>query len=123
MGQVWCEVSAMKRFLSAVNRVVLWLIAASLTLDPLAAASRQDKEAAALRGQLLTHISVLASDDFAGREPGTEGEAKTLRYIGQNWSDFGMVSGTNDPGHPWFAPVTLVGRRPDTSRAVFTRRG
>jgi hypothetical protein len=113
----------MKRFLSAMNRVVVWLIAASLALDPLAAASRQDKETAALRGQLLNHITVLASDEFAGREPGTEGEAKTLRYVGQNWSDFGMVSGTNDPGHPWFAPVTLVGRQPDTSRAVFTRRG
>ncbi len=113
----------MKRFSSAMNRVVLWLIAASLALDPLAAASRQEKEAAALRGQLLAHITELASDAYAGREPGTEGEEKTLRYIGQMWSGLGLVSGTNDPGHPWFAPVTLVGRQPDTSRAVFSRKG
>ncbi len=113
----------MKRFLSAMNRLIVLLLAAALSLDPLAAASRDDRAAAQLRLQLLGHITVLASDAFAGREPGTEGETRTLRYIGQHWSDFGLVSGTNDPGHPWFAPVTLVGRQPDTSRAVFARKG
>ena len=113
----------MKRFSSAMSRLLVLLLAAALTLDPLAAASRQQKEAAALRQQLLGHITELASDAYGGREPGTEGEAKTLRYIGQHWSDAGLVSGTNDPGHPWFAPVTLVGRQPDTSRAVFARKG
>ena len=113
----------MKRFSSATSRLLLWLLAAALTLDPLAAASRKDKEAALLRQQLLGHITELASDAYGGREPGTEGEAKTLRYIGRHWSDAGLVSGTNDPGHPWFAPVSLVGRQPDTSRAVFARRG
>ena len=113
----------MKRFLSAMNRLLVVVLAAALTLDPLAAASRQDKAAAQLRLELLGHITELASDAYAGREPGTEGEAKTLRYIGQHWSDSGLVSGTNDPGHPWFAPVTLVGRQPDTHRAVFSRKG
>ena len=117
----------MKRFLPAMNRLLGLLLAAALTLDPLAAAprqnSRQDKAAELLRSQLLGHITELASDAYGGREPGTEGEAKTLRYIGQRWSDIGLVSGTNDPGHPWFAPVTLVGRQPDTSRAVFARKG
>ena len=113
----------MKRFFSAMNRLLLWLLAAVLAFDPLAAASRQEKESAVLRAQLLRHITELASDDYAGREPGTVGEVKTLRYIGQLWSEFGLVSGTNDPGHPWFAPVTLIGRQPDTSRAMFSRRG
>ena len=113
----------MKRSSSAMSRLLLLLLAAALTLDPLAAASRQDKAAMLLRLQLLGHITELASDAYGGREPGTEGEAKTLRYIGQHWSDIGLVSGTNDPGHPWFAPVTLVGHQPDTSRAVFARKG
>ena len=113
----------MKRSSSAMSRLLVLLLAAALTLDPLAAASRQDKAAAQLRLQLLGHITELASDAYTGREPGTEGEAKSLRYIGQHWSDIGLVSGTNDPGHPWFAPVTLVGRQPDTSRAVFARKG
>ena len=70
-----------------------------------AGAPRRDTQ---LEAQLLEHIKVLASDEFAGREPGTDGEAKTLHYLGQQWFDIGLVSGTNDPGHPWFAPVTLV---------------
>lgn len=85
-----------------------------------AAASRRDR---ALEGQLMTHIEVLAGDDFAGREPGTEGEAKTLRYLGKQWFDMGLVSGTNDPGNEWFAPVALVAREPAGSGALFSRKG
>ncbi len=83
----------------------------------------QPKRDLVLEAQLLEHIKVLASDAFEGREPGTEGEAKTLRYIGKQWFDIGLVSGTNDPGHPWFAPVKLLAREPAGSAAVFTRRG
>lgn len=84
------------------------------------AAPRRDR---ALESQLMDHIRVLASDDFAGREPGTDGEAKTLRYLGREWFDIGLVSGTNDPGHEWFAPVTLVARQPASSSAQFSRKG
>ncbi len=84
------------------------------------ASARPDK---ALQEQLLAHIKILASDDFAGREPGTAGETKTLRYIGKQLYDMGLVSGTNQPGNPWFAPVKLVGREPAGSVAQFFRRG
>jgi hypothetical protein len=47
--------------------------------------------------QLLAGIGTLASDEFAGREPGTDGEKKTLRYLARQWFDIGLVSGTNDP--------------------------
>ena len=77
----------------------------------------------ALEARLLATMRVLASDDFAGREPGTEGEAKTLRWIAHSWVDIGLQSGTNDPAHPWFAPVTLVAREPAASNAQFSRRG
>ena len=95
---------------------------------PLAASTgpRPAPRAAAERGleaQLLEDINTLASDDFAGREPGTEGEAKTLRWLGRQWFDAGLVSGTNDPGHPWFAPVALVAREPVGSALQFWRRG
>lgn len=71
----------------------------------------------------MAHIRVLASDDFQGREPGTEGEAKTLRYLADQWANAGLVSGTNDPGNDWFAPVTLVERQPAASSAQFYRKG
>ena len=76
-----------------------------------------------LERDLAAHIAILASDEFGGREPGTEGESKTLRYLGKQWFDAGLVSGTNDPGHEWFAPVTLVARAPASSTVLFQRKG
>lgn len=108
-----CGMRAMSRY-SGV------LLAAALLAAPLHAAPRREK---VLETELLEHVKVLASDDFAGRQPGTEGEAKTLRYIGREFFDIGLVSGTNDPGNAWFAPVTLIGREPATGVARFARRG
>ncbi len=97
------------------------LAAAAMALAPTSlAAARRDT---VLEARLMAHISVLASDEFQGREPGTDGEAKTLRYLGKQWFDIGLVSGTNDPGNEWFAPVTLIERTPVLSSARFTRRG
>lgn len=99
-----------------------WALAAMLALGlgmP-AEAARRDGE---LEAQLRRHIEVLASDEFEGRQPGTEGEAKTLRYLGKQWFDIGLASGTNDPANEWFAPVTLVAREPAASQAVFSRKG
>lgn len=94
----------------------------SLALAPAVAApkSRADRE---LEDRMLAHIKVLASDEFEGREPGTEGEAKTLRYLGKQWFGIGLVSGTNDPSHEWFSPVTLIAREPADYAAQFARRG
>lgn len=82
--------------------------------------SRRD---AMLDAQLMQHIRTLASDEFEGREPGTDGEAKTLRYLAREWFNIGLVSGTNTPGHEWFAPVTLIAREPAASSALFARKG
>ncbi|MDP3908027.1 M28 family peptidase [Novosphingobium sp.] len=89
-------------------------------LSPAVAAPKRDK---ALEAQLLAHITELASDAYEGREPGTEGESKTLRYLGKQWFDIGLESGTNDPLHSWFAPVKLVAREPYGSNAMFLRKG
>ncbi|EIZ81348.1 peptidase M28 [Novosphingobium sp. Rr 2-17] len=106
----------------AVAAVSLLLAVLFSGATPLLAASvnRADRE---VENKLRSHIAVLASDDFDGREPGTQGEAKTLRYLGRQWFDIGLISGTNDPGHEWFAPVTLVAREPAGSNAQFVRKG
>lgn len=98
--------------------VVAVLIGAGIAHS--ASSSRGDQE---IMARLRAQIGVLASDDFDGREPGTDGEAKTLRYLGKQWFDIGLTSGTNDPGHEWFAPVTLVAREPAASSAQFQRKG
>lgn len=112
----------MRRFGQAIIRIAAPLLAASLAIHPLSAA-KPSKTRIELETQLRAHITELASDEYDGREPGTDGEAKTLRYIGRQWFEIGLQSGTNDPAHPWFAPVNIVAREPDTSRAFFTRKG
>ena len=92
------------------------LAAASLML--VSAAPRADT---AMESTLRRHIEILASDDFQGRQPGTEGETRTLRYLAREWFDMGLVSGTNLPGKDWFAPVELVERAPHGQRATFHR--
>ncbi|HET9628994.1 MAG TPA: M20/M25/M40 family metallo-hydrolase, partial [Novosphingobium sp.] len=107
----------------AVPEGVFSAFLALAVASPSAAAPPQPKRDLALEARMLEHIKILASDEFEGREPGTEGEAKTLRYLGKQWFDIGLISGTNDPGHPWFAPVNLVAREPAGSVAVFSRKG
>lgn len=113
----------MNRFRSGSSRFLSLLVAAALACGPASAAPRRNKTIEELSARLHAHISELASDAYEGREPGTDGEAKTLRYIGEQWFDIGLQSGTNDPGHAWFAPVTMIAREPDFSRAAFARKG
>jgi hypothetical protein len=107
-----------------IAATVRWIaLMAAMTLAAPCAASAAPRRDRVLEAQMMAHIRVLASDEFEGREPGTEGEAKTLRYLARQWFDIGLVSGTNDPGNEWFAPVTLIAREPDTSSAHFIRKG
>src|SRR3546814_3840870 len=62
------------------------------------------------------HIVRLASEEFGGRRPGTDGESLTLDYIEDELKRAGYVSGTNDPGNFWRAPVPLVRTMPVSSR-------
>lgn len=113
----------MNRAKGATGRLTGALLAAAVCLLSCAPAQAAPRRDVALEAALRAHIEVLASDEFEGREPGTPGEAKTLRYLGRQWFDIGLVSGTNNPGKEWFAPVTLVGREPAGSSATFTRKG
>ncbi len=113
----------MKRCLTAMSRFARLLGLAALLCSAATAMARPDKAFEALKVDLRGHIAELASDAYDGREPGTDGEAKTLRYLGKQWFDIGLESGTNDPGHDWFAPVTLIGREPDRSTTAFFRKG
>ncbi len=64
----------------------------------------------------MRDISTLASDEFGGRQPGTDGERLTLEYLARRFTEVGLVSGTNDPVNPWRAPVPLAHSRPVESR-------
>ena len=102
-----------------MSRVSFAMLLAALTVG-LASAGLAKPERT-LEAALRNHIEILASDEYGGREPGTEGESKTLRYLARQWFRIGLVSGTNDPGNAWFAPVELVERSPARSLAAFQR--
>ncbi|GLR69654.1 peptidase M28 [Agaribacter marinus] len=46
--------------------------------------------------QLKTHIETLASDEFGGRLPTTEGEEKTVKYLIDNLKSAGFTPGNGD---------------------------
>lgn len=103
---------------------LLRMLLLALALPLLLAArgdARKDRREPPLQAALREQIAILASDEFGGREPGTPGETKTLKYLAGLWFDIGLESGTNDPGHAWFVPVDLVARRPAQSRASFLK--
>ncbi|MEO9871455.1 M28 family metallopeptidase [Ekhidna sp.] len=44
---------------------------------------------------LKNHVQVLASDDFQGRKPFTEGETKTINYLTDQFKSYGLEPGNN----------------------------
>ena len=59
---------------------------------------------------LLSEITVLASDEFGGRAPGSMGEALTIDYLTEQFSALGLAPG--NPDGTWVQAVPLVGITP-----------
>ena len=70
---------------------------------------------------LRRHVEILASDEFEGRGPGTEGERKTLTYLESQWAKAGLKPGARDGG--WYQPVELVRRGPKQANVQFFAKG
>ena len=101
----------------------IWVALLALALSacakaPLASVPAPEREAIAAR--LLTDIETLSSNAYGGRRPGTDGERLTVDYITGHMQAAGLVSGTNDPGSAWRAPVQLVSTTPRESTISFT---
>jgi Zn-dependent M28 family amino/carboxypeptidase len=54
---------------------------------------------------IARHIEILASDEFQGRKPFTEGEVKTLAYLEEAFKSYGLSPGNGDS---YFQAVPLV---------------
>jgi len=50
-------------------------------------------EAAISAEDLAAHIQILASDEFAGRQPGGPGERKTVAYLTREFKRLGLAPG------------------------------
>lgn len=55
---------------------------------------------------LSRHVRVLASDEFEGRAPATEGEERTVQYLIEQFRSYGLQPGGVDGS--WVQPVPLV---------------
>jgi Zn-dependent M28 family amino/carboxypeptidase len=79
------------------------LILSSLTIFLLASCSNNEAKFAEDDGlnvfnadTLKKHIAVLASDDFMGRKPFTEGETKTVAYLQEQFKQMGLEPGNGE---------------------------
>src|SRR5690606_5833394 len=53
----------------------------------------------------LHHTTILASDAFAGRAPGTQGETLTIEYLRDYFKSLGLSPGNGDD---WYQSVPMV---------------
>lgn len=92
------------------------LLLAACARAPVESVPVVDRDEIALR--LTTDIAVLASDEKAGRKPGTAGGRAAYTYIEKRMGEVGLVSGTNDPGSYWRLPVDLLATEADTAQLI-----
>lgn len=64
---------------------------------------------------IARHIEILASDDFKGRMPFTEGETKTLNYLETQFKQIGLAPGNGDS---FYQDVPLVELTPSPSATL-----
>jgi hypothetical protein len=70
------------------------------------------------QADLLGHIRILASDDFQGRAPGTEGERRTVAYLVEQFRARGLEP-AGDNG-TWLQTMRLASRQPQTATLRWT---
>ena len=63
------------------------------------------------------HIKVIASDEFGGRQPGSDGETKTVEYLRGQFQRLGLEPGN---GNSYFQTVPMVETRADTATSKMT---
>src|SRR5688572_11422819 len=66
---------------------------------------------------LAKNITVLASDEFQGRKPFTEGETKTINYLREQFSALGAEPGNGD-SYFQEVPMVNIATQPDSLMQV-----
>lgn len=119
-----------------MTRSLFWL-AAALALTACSHASMIDTEASMVSvntraghafgpeisaEDFAMHLKVLASDEFGGRGPGTDGEEKTVQYLREQFQRLGLQPGNGDS---YFQTVPMVETTVDlaASKLALTQGG
>ena len=63
--------------------------------------------------RLLAHIKNLASDDFGGRLPGTDGETKSVAYLTEQFKNMGLSPGNPDGSYVQAVPLVGINGQPE----------
>jgi len=67
--------------------------------------------------EFRTHVAFLASDELAGRAPGSKGSVKAAEYVVRHFEELGLKPLQEDGS--WFQEFTLDAATPTTARNVF----
>lgn len=83
----------------------------------------RDDAPQALEQRLLAHVTVLASDEFDGRAPGTPGEARSIEYIARQFAAIGLRSPAGESGFLQSVPLASISSRGDLRGGAVDRPG
>jgi Zn-dependent M28 family amino/carboxypeptidase len=86
------------------------------------AVDHEDGLAAFSADSMKAHVAVLASDDFMGRKPFTEGETKTIAYLQQQFAAAGLEPG-NGSSYLQEVPMVNIKTTAATSMQVKSAKG
>ena len=70
---------------------------------------------------LMKRIELLSSDAFEGRAPGSAGEEKTIEYLIESFSSFGLAPG--NPDGTFIQQVPLASLAPTELNPVVVKKG
>lgn len=99
--------------------MLLVLLALSCTPDGF---DRADGLSVFTVSTLETHLKILASDEFMGRLPFTEGERKTLAYLEEQFRNLGLEPG-NGNSYLQEVPMVEITATPEPTMVVQTMKG
>ncbi|WMN59939.1 M28 family metallopeptidase [Pseudoalteromonas xiamenensis] len=102
-----------KMTLSALSLAILAGCASTTSMNDAAAVTKAYDSITA--EQLASHIKVLASDEFGGRAPSSEGEKLTLAYLTKQFKALGLVPGNNGS---YLQEVPLVSIEADSNMSL-----
>jgi hypothetical protein len=57
--------------------------------------------------RLRAHLSVLASDEYEGRETGMKGQHMAAAYVAEQFKNAGLTGPVSNPDNPYFQPFNL----------------
>ena len=72
---------------------------------------------------MTTHVRILASDDFQGRKPFTEGETKTIEYLAQEYKKIGLKAPYNGDSYFQQVPMVEISYQPSETINLNTAKG